>query len=198
MRPYWHCVILLGVVVIDMNLSKLLKQRRDLLKVEFHSEQFGLIEADLYDELYFSQGEVFDHMQCQAGMIAWWSAIYRSHEAYLDKLEVDYQVWFSLHYEIEFERLWERLGKTKSRIPSISSVENAVKLKHKRRYKDWQDKIRTVRHEVAELKDIVRWYEEKGMMLIQLAKVSIAELGFTDFRAKKQEEEVNKLRRSMK
>ena len=178
-----------------MGMKELLKERRSLLIVEFDSSM-GHIVADLYEELYFEQEQILEHMESQAGMLAWWNALYRDMEEKLNECETEYEIWFALRYEVAYRELKDEMGGG-SKKPNISSVENYVRIMNRKKYRDWQRRLRKLRRQSSTLKDVVKWYEEKGMMLVQMAKLASAEMGAIDLHAKKGTEEVKRLKRNM-
>lgn len=179
------------------NLREFLEKHRDLLQIHIESEQLGVIEEDLFSQLYFSEDDIAEHIECQAAAVAWWGVVCRVAESEYARLQHDYDMWHIPLYEREYERLWAELGYARSNKPNISSVENAVKLARKRMYSEWQRRLREAKKQVAILKDVLRWWEEKGQMLVQAAKYITAEMNFTDFHVRKEEKAIKQLRGQM-
>ena len=153
------------------DLRKLLRGRRELLKIRVKSPSLGDITADLYDELVFDddKDDLIEHVSTQSGLMAWWTVVYRTLEKDMARLEREYDVWWSSACEQVNQELWESMGQ-KSRKPSVSSVENTTKAKHKSEYMIWHRKLEDMRFKVALLKDIIRFWDEKGRMLVQASK----------------------------
>lgn len=138
-----------------------------------------------------------EHIECQAGMMAWWTTVCRTAEEEYAKLQHAFDMWFAMIYEVEYDRLWKELDYKKSSKPNISSVENHVKLIRRKEYNEWQRKLRKAKKQIAILKDCINWWQEKGQMLVQAAKYMTAEMNVTDIRIGRQKKDVEKLRRQM-
>jgi len=165
-----------------MNLRVLLAQRKDLLRIKFSSDKLGDIDVDLFEELNFSiEKGLGEHIEVQAGMCAWWGIMAQVADSELKEFEQDYDAWHTPRYEKEYDRLWREMDYKTSQKPNINSVDNAVKIRHRNAYNLWQGKLRDARLRASILKDAVKWWSEKGQMLVQAAKIKVTEMGTTDF-----------------
>ena len=167
-----------------MKLKDILRKRQRSLTLHIQTELFDGDNVNLYKELYYDDNEISDHMECQAGMMAWWSMLHRTLEAEYEELNLRYDMWHTLLYEAEYDRLWTVLGRLKSKKPNISSVENAVRRRRPTEYLRWHRELRKAKLNVSICKDAVKSWEEKGRMLVQSAKIRSAEMNSIDFHVK--------------
>ncbi len=167
-----------------MDIKELLKGRREGLKITIRSEKYGKIVADLYEELYFDNESVMDHVETISGLYSWWASIYRKLEYELELLEERYKMWYSTIYEVEYRKVWIEMGQAKSKRPTVSSVDSAVRRRKPEAYMKWIRKLGRAKHNVALVKDILKAYDTKSQMLIQAARHYTTELGITDMAIK--------------
>ena len=177
-----------------MKLKEILENRRDLLKISLSSNKIESIKVDLFDELYFSveDGDLSEHIEIQAGMMAWWGTMLVMAEGELERLEEEYDMWYTPIYEREFNQLWAKLGYKKTNKPNISSVENAVKIKEENVYRDWRRKLRGNKTKVSILKSVSKWWEEKGKMLLTAARIMTTEMSTMDYYRERVKEDKEK------
>lgn len=168
-----------------MDIKELLRDRREGIKIKIQSEKYGVIEADLYDETFFDNESVMDHVETIAGLYSWWCSIYRKLEYELELLEERYKMWYSTIYEVEYRRLWVEMGQNKSKRPTGASVDNAVRRRKPKSYMKWMSRLGRGRYNVALVKDILKAYDIKSQMLIQAAKHYTSEYNHTDMAIKK-------------
>ena len=168
-----------------MDIKELLKDRRKGIEITLKSEKYGDIVADLYEEVYFDNESVMDHVETMPGLYAYWSSIYRKLEYELELLEERYKMWYSTVYEAEYSKLWVEMGQTKSKRPTVSSVDNSVRRRKPKAYMRWIARVGRAKYNVNIVKDILKAYDIKSQMLIQTAKHYTTEYSLTDMTIKK-------------
>jgi len=180
-----------------LTLRELLKKRELGLEVTMDVLEFGHIEANLAEELDFGEHNLEEHIECQASMMAWWGVVLNAKQAEEAKLQGQYDMWYSMAYESEFKRLWAESGNQISKKPNISSVENLVRIRHRKVYLRWQIRLQAVKREVMLLKDVSNWWREKGQMLVQRAKLLSAEMSMTDMNVRKADRDIQRVQQMM-
>lgn len=160
-----------------MNLKKFLESKSDLLTISIDVEGYA-DDVNLYQHLYFESDDILEHIESQAGLLSFYSVLFRVAEMEFAKLEREYDRWFTLKYEVEFSRLRRE---DEGRKPNISSVENAVKSRCWKEYDKLKSELERAQLQVSLLKDAVKWFDEKGRMLVQAAKLWDFEAKAADF-----------------
>lgn len=155
-----------------MRLKELLQSRFDGLKIQVELNKAGLINADLGNELYFDiDSDLADQFECQAGMLAWWDTLRLEAEKELNELELQYNAWYSTFFDLVSNQLWSKTDYSKSTKPTNAQVEVGIRSRRRDDYLDWNRKLNKAKEKVDLLKSIVKWFEEKGMMLVQSVKL---------------------------
>lgn len=179
------------------NIRKILEERQSQLGIRMKLPKVGVVETNIAEELDFEPEDLNEHMECQAGMMAWWGALYRQKEEELAAVEHRYEMWYAEKYQERYEHLWTEAGRAKSAKPTVGAVEKAVKVRYGKRYSSWQKMLRSKRKEVNYLKDTGKWWEEKGRMLVVYARVMTAEMDMTGMRVKR-DKKIGDLKEAMK
>ena len=160
-----------------MNLKELLENRKGLLKIDIHSKNLGTIEEDLFEQLVLNQDDINEHIEVHAGLTAYWGMLLHIAESEQSSLKRKYELWLSEVYSEIEGKLWAEHDYKISFKPNINSVENGIKIRYKKEWEVWQLKLDNAKHNVGLLERIMRWFTEKGIMITQLAKLKLAELG---------------------
>ncbi len=144
-------------------IEHILKGDRHNLKIQIPLEGFDYI--DLYDELVFSEWNLGEHIEQQAGRMGWWIVIAKKSEVVLQEQQEAYKVWYAETRAEVYEKLTE--GKKK---PSIADIEQGVIASNAKAYLGWQQKLARLKAVVEIIKEIPTVYREKGAMLVQASK----------------------------
>ena len=178
-----------------MSLKAILEQRRKSLKVSIDMENFKA-EIDLYDELYFNEENLEEHIECHSAILSWWSTVYREAEFQHNKLKNDFDAWYASRYERSSSNL-----RSKGEKPSINTIQNTTIIDNYKDHKEWRNSLEKSRRQVAVLSDLVGALKEKSQMLSQSARLTSWEMMGSDAGRKtfedKEREDVKRLQEKM-